>query len=215
LLRWRHPERGMISPAAFIPALEDTGLVIEVGAWVRREGLRIWKDWQARGHDGLRIAVNVSARELRHSDFVAQCTELLDEYMGDHGLDIEITESMLMDDISKSVYVLQALRSLGCKISIDDFGTGYSSLNYLSRLPADTLKIDQTFTNAIALSADTLSLVTNIIGLAHSLGLSVVAEGVEEEEQAKLLRLLRCDELQGYHLGKPMPVAEFQARFLD
>jgi PAS domain S-box-containing protein len=215
LIRWRHPERGMISPAAFIPALEETGLVIEVGAWVRREGLRIWKEWQALGHDGLRVAVNVSARELRHSDFVAQCAELLEPHLGEHGLDIEITESMLMDDISKSVHVLQELRSLGCKIGIDDFGTGYSSLNYLSRLPADTLKIDQSFTNAIALSADTLSLVTNIIGLAHSLGLSVVAEGVEEEEQAKLLRLLRCDELQGYHLGRPMPVAEFRAKYLD
>ena len=215
LIRWRHPERGMISPAQFIPALEETGLVIEVGAWVRREGLRIWKEWQSLGHDGLRIAVNVSARELRHADFVAQCSELLEPHLGEHGLDIEITESMLMDDISKSVHVLQALRGLGCKIGIDDFGTGYSSLNYLSRLPADTLKIDQSFTNAIALSADTLSLVTNIISLAHSLGLSVVAEGVEEEEQAKLLRLLRCDELQGYHLGRPMPVGDFRAKFLD
>jgi EAL domain-containing protein (putative c-di-GMP-specific phosphodiesterase class I) len=172
--------------------------VIEVGAWVREEGLRIWKEWQEAGHAGLRIAVNVSARELRHTAFVHRCSELLEPYFGDHGLDIEITESMLMDDISKSVHVLQSLRSLGCKIGIDDFGTGYSSLNYLSRLPADTLKIDQSFTNAIALSADTLSLVTNIISLAHSLGLSVVAEGVEDEEQAKLLRLLRCDELQGY-----------------
>jgi diguanylate cyclase (GGDEF)-like protein/PAS domain S-box-containing protein len=215
LIRWRHPERGMVSPADFIPALEETGLVLQVGAWVRREGLRIWKEWQALGHDGLRIAVNVSARELRHAGFVAECTELLEPYLGEHGLDIEITESMLMDDISKSVHVLQSLRGLGCKIGIDDFGTGYSSLNYLSRLPADTLKIDQSFTNAIALSADTLSLVTNIIGLAHSLGLQVVAEGVEEEEQAKLLRLLRCDELQGYHLGRPMPVAEFRAKFLD
>jgi EAL domain-containing protein (putative c-di-GMP-specific phosphodiesterase class I) len=215
LLRWRHPERGMVSPAQFIPALEDTGLVIEVGAWVRREGLRIWKEWQALGHDGLRVAVNVSARELRHSDFVAQCAALLEPHLGEHGLDIEITESMLMDDISKSVSVLQDLRALGCRVGIDDFGTGYSSLNYLSRLPADTLKIDQSFTNAIALSADTLSLVTNIIGLAHSLGLSVVAEGVEEEEQAKLLRLLRCDELQGYHLGRPMPVADFRVQFLD
>jgi len=215
LLRWRHPERGLVPPMQFIPALEDTGMVIEVGAWVRREGLRIWKEWQAAGHDGLRIAVNVSARELRHSDFVAQCAGLLEPHLGEHGLDIEITESMLMDDISKSVNVLQELRALGCRIGIDDFGTGYSSLNYLSRLPADTLKIDQSFTNAIAHSADTLSLVTNIISLAHSLGLSVVAEGVEEEEQAKLLRLLRCDELQGYHLGRPMPVADFRAKFLD
>jgi PAS domain S-box-containing protein len=215
LLRWRHPERGLVSPAQFIPVLEETGLVIEVGAWVRREGLRIWNQWQEKGYAGLRLAVNVSARELRHSDFVSQCTTLLESYNGEHGLDIEITESMLMDDITKSVQVLQAVRSLGCKISIDDFGTGYSSLNYLSRLPADALKIDQSFTNALALSPDTLSLVTNIISLAHSLGLTVVAEGVEEEEQAKLLRLLRCDELQGYHLGRPMPVAEFESKLLS
>lgn len=215
LLRWRHPERGLISPAEFIPVLEESGLVIDVGAWVRREGLAIWRSWHERGIEGLRIAVNVSARELRNAGFVAECTELLEEFEGEHGLDIEITESMLMDDITKSVQVLQALRSLGCKISIDDFGTGYSSLNYLSRLPADTLKMDQSFTNALALSPDTLSLVTNIIGLAHSLGLSVVAEGVEEEEQAKLLRLLRCDELQGYHLGRPMPVSEFEQKYLS
>jgi EAL domain-containing protein (putative c-di-GMP-specific phosphodiesterase class I) len=142
--------------------------------------------------------------------FLDDCSELLASYQGQHGLDIEITESMVMDDIDKSILVLQALRELGCKIAIDDFGTGYSSLNYLSRLPADTLKIDQSFTSALAVSPDTLSLVTNIIGLAHSLRLSVIAEGVEEPEQAKLLRLLRCDELQGYLLGRPMPVAEFE-----
>jgi PAS domain S-box-containing protein/diguanylate cyclase (GGDEF)-like protein len=215
LLRWRHPEHGLVSPAQFIPALEETGMVIDVGAWVRRRGLEIWKRWDQQGHAGLRIAVNVSARELRHSAFVPECAALLDPFMGEHGLDIEITESMLMDDIGKSVQVLQSLRELGCKIAIDDFGTGYSSLNYLSRLPADALKIDQSFTNALALSPDTLSLVTNIIGLAHSLGLTVVAEGVEEEEQAKLLRLLRCDQLQGYHLGRPMPVDEFEKRYLS
>ncbi len=215
LLRWRHPERGLISPVEFIPALEETGLVIEVGAWVRREGLAIWRHWHEQGHAGLRLAVNVSARELRHSDFVDDCIMLLDSYQGEHGLDIEITESMLMDDIGRSVQILQSLRSLGCKVAIDDFGTGYSSLNYLSRLPADVLKIDQSFTTALTLSSDTLSLVTNIIGLAHSLGLSVVAEGVEEEEQAKLLRLLRCDELQGYLLGRPMPVAEFERKLLN
>ena len=215
LLRWRHPERGLISPAQFIPVLEETGLVIEVGAWVRRQGLAIWRRWHDQGHAGLRLAVNVSARELRHSNFLDDCAALLEPYHGEQGLDIEITESMVMDDIGKSVQVLQVLRSLGCKIAIDDFGTGYSSLNYLSRLPVDTLKIDQSFTTALALSPDTLSLVTNIIGLAHSLGLTVVAEGVEEEEQAKLLRLLRCDELQGYHLGKPMPVAEFESKLLS
>lgn len=215
LLRWRHPERGLISPGEFIPVLEETGLVIEVGAWVRREGLAIWRRWHDRGHAELRLSVNVSARELRHSDFTSDCTALFGPYHGKHGLDIEITESMLMDDIDKSIQVLHALRRLGCRIAIDDFGTGYSSLNYLSRLPADALKIDQSFTAALGSSSDALALVTNIIGLAHSLRLSVIAEGVEEEEQAKLLRLLRCDELQGYHLGRPMPVDEFEQKFLS
>ena len=212
LLRWRHPERGLVSPAEFIPVLEETGLIIEVGAWVRREGVAILRGWHDEGIEGFRIAVNVSARELRHAHFLEECTALLEPYNGVHGLDIEITESMFMDDIAKSIRVLQVLRSLGCKINIDDFGTGYSSLNYLSRLPADVLKIDQSFTTAVALSPDTLSLVTNIIALAHSLRLTVVAEGVEEEEQAKLLRLLRCDELQGYLLGRPMPVEEFKRK---
>lgn len=215
LLRWRHPQRGLISPAEFIPVLEETGLIIEVGTWVRREGLAIWRRWHAQGHSGFRIAVNVSARELRHANFINECTTLLERTNREHGLDIEVTESMFMDDIGKCIRVLQALRDLGCKIGIDDFGTGYSSLNYLSRLPADVLKIDQSFTTAVALSPDTLSLVTNIIALAHSLKLCVVAEGVEEEEQAKLLRLLRCDELQGYLMGRPMPVAEFERTYLN
>jgi len=214
LLRWRHPERGLVSPAEFIPVLEETGLIIDVGAWVRREGLAIWRRWHSHGHSGFRIAVNVSARELRHANFISDCTALLQRSNREHGLDIEVTESMFMDDIGKCIRVLQALRDLGCKIGIDDFGTGYSSLNYLSRLPADVLKIDQSFTSAVASSPDTLSLVTNIIALAHSLKLCVVAEGVEEEEQAKLLRLLRCDELQGYLLGRPVPVQEFEKTFL-
>ena len=214
LLRWRHPERGLISPAQFIPALEDTGMIIDVGAWVRREGLSIWRRWQKQGRGDLRMAVNVSARELRNANFLERCSILLQADNGKHGLDIEITESMVMDDIGKCIQVLQSLRGLGCKIHIDDFGTGYSSLSYLSRLPVDTLKIDQSFTAALAISPDTLSLVTNVISLAHSLRLNVVAEGVEDEEQAKLLRLLRCNELQGYHLGRPMPVAEFETRLL-
>ena len=215
LLRWRHPERGLVSPALFIPLLEETGLIIDVGNWVRHEGLAIWRKWHEQGHTGLRIAVNVSARELRHVDFVGGCKQLLDAFNGEHGLDIEITESMLMDDINKSIDVLQTLRELGCKLAIDDFGTGYSSLNYLSRLPVHTLKIDQSFTAVLAESPDTLSLITTVISMAHLLSLTVIAEGVETEEQLKLLRLLRCDELQGYFLGRPVPVAEFENKYLS
>ncbi|MFT3808115.1 EAL domain-containing protein [Arenimonas sp.] len=214
LLRWRHPQRGLVGPDEFIAVLEESGLIVEVGAWVRQRALAITRHWHELGHLDLRLAVNVSARELRQLDFVAQCEALLGPLTGEHNLDIEITESLLMDDIGHSIQVLQKLRELGFRIAIDDFGTGYSSLNYLSRLPTDALKIDRSFVALLALSPDTLSLVTQVIGLAHSLGLRVVAEGVEDEEQAKLLRLLRCDELQGYFVGVPMPLEEFEQRFL-
>ena len=215
LLRWSHPERGIIVPGEFIAVLEASGLIVEAGAWVRREALAITQRWAKMGHPDLRLAVNVSASELRQMSFVSDCESLLGPFNGEHGIDIEITESMVMDDINHSVQVLNSLRSLGCKIAIDDFGTGYSSLNYLSRLPADTLKIDRSFVALLAMSPDTLSLVTNIIGLAHSLGMTVVAEGVEDEEQAKLLRLLRCDQLQGYFLDRPMPLDVFERKYLD
>jgi EAL domain-containing protein (putative c-di-GMP-specific phosphodiesterase class I) len=211
LLRWRHPERGLVSPADFIPILENTGLIVPVGRWVMAEARRAALAWRAQGHDRLRIAVNLSARELRHPRFIEQCRELLAPHAGDPPIDIEVTESLLMDDIDQSLHLLDALRDLGCKVSIDDFGTGYSSLNYLARLPVDEIKIDQSFTSVLTQSPETLALVTNIIGLAHSLSLRVVAEGVEDEEQAKLLRLLRCDHLQGYWLGRPVPADAFGA----
>jgi len=214
LLRWRHPESGLISPAEFIPLLEDTGLIVQAGHWVMRTALDTAIAWRAMGHPGLRIAVNVSARELRNLHFLDECRALLEPHAADQLLDIEVTESLLMDDIEQSIHLLQSLRDLGCRIAIDDFGTGYSSLNYLARLPVDVIKIDQSFIAQLAHSPETMSLITNIITLVHSLSLKVVAEGVEEEEQAKLLRLLRCDELQGYLLGRPMPAADFVARLL-
>jgi PAS domain S-box-containing protein len=215
LLRWRHPQHGLISPAEFIPLLEDSGLIIATGRWVIETALAILSTWRERGLGDHRIAVNVSARELRQQGFADQCRELIGDRISDHGLDIEVTESLLIEDIAQNIQVLNQLRDLGCRIAIDDFGTGYSSLNYLSRLPVDVLKIDQSFTSQIANSPETLALVTNIISLGHSLNLRVVAEGVEDEEQEKLLRLLRCDELQGYLLGRPMPLAEFESRLLS
>lgn len=214
LLRWRHPVRGLMSPADFIPLLEETGLILPVGRWVMREVMSIAERWRDSGCGGLRIAINISARELRDESFLMDTCELLGAHGQDHGLDLEITESLLMDDITRSVHTLQAMRDLGCEISIDDFGTGYSSLNYLSRLPVDVLKIDRSFVADMSNSPDCLSLVSNTIALAHALNLRVVAEGVEEEEQAKLLRLLRCDELQGYLLGRPVPVADFESQFI-
>lgn len=213
LLRWRHPEQGLISPAEFIPVLEDTGMIVPVGRWVMRTALETALSWRRAGH-ALRIAVNVSAREMRQVDFLSTCQSLLLPYAADQLLDIEVTETMLMDDIQHSIALLQNMRDLGCRIAIDDFGTGYSSLNYLARLPVDIIKVDQSFIAVLTQSPGMMSLVTNIINLAHALSLDVVAEGVEEEEQAKLLRLLHCDVLQGYLLGRPMPATQFAERLL-
>ncbi|HSR65609.1 MAG TPA: EAL domain-containing protein [Xanthomonadaceae bacterium] len=213
LLRWQHPREGWISPAEFIPLLEDSGLLVAVGRWVMREAIATAEIWRKRDPT-LRLAVNVSARELRHAGFLDACRELLAPYAGRAPIDIEITESVIVDDVESSVQLLQALRGFGCGVAIDDFGTGYSSLNYLVRLPVDTLKIDRSFVAMLEDSPDTVTLVSNTIGLAHALGLAVVAEGVETEAQAQLLRALGCELLQGYLLGRPLPADAFASRFL-
>ena len=213
LLRWRHPIDGPVSPAEFIPVLEDTGLMVPVGQWVMREALATADAWRTR-FPGFRIAVNVSARELRDAEFLDGCRALLAPFAGEPPIDIEVTESLLMHDVDQSIVLLQGMRELGCKVAIDDFGTGYSSLNYLVRLPIDTVKIDQSFVAMLGDSPETVSLVTNMIGLAHTLGLNVVAEGVEQEGQATQLRALRCDVLQGYLLGRPIPADRFEREVL-
>jgi EAL domain-containing protein (putative c-di-GMP-specific phosphodiesterase class I)/GGDEF domain-containing protein len=212
LMRWRHPTLGMVSPAEFIPLLESTGLITTTGLWVMQTVHGMLARWRAAGLGEHRICINVSAREFRQKGFVERCRALFD---GDSaGVDVEVTESVVMHDLQRTIDILTGLRALGCTVSIDDFGTGYSSLNYLAKLPTDILKIDRSFIADMAVSAQTLSLVTNIIALAHSLDLQVVAEGVETEEQAKLLRLLRCDMLQGYLLGRPVPIEEFERLYL-
>jgi len=214
LMRWRHPRRGLISPEEFIPILEDTGLIVQVGRWVMRSAMGTALAWRARGYPDFRIAVNVSARELRDANFSSESRALLEPHSANQLLDVEVTESLLMDDIEQSIRLLESLRALGCRIAIDDFGTGYSSLNYLVRLPVDILKIDQSFVAQLVHSPETVSLVNNIITMANSLSLRVVAEGVETEAQADILRLLHCDELQGFLLGEPMQAEQFAARFL-
>ena len=211
LLRWNHPQRGQVAPAEFIPIAEQTGMIVELGEWVRRTAMDHAVGWRERGMDGLRIAVNLSARELEQPDFVERCLQTLGPQSHDQCLDLELTESLIMGDIQHSMGVLEALRGCGSRIAIDDFGTGYSSLNYLTRLPVDALKIDRSFVGALAQSADAVSMVSNVIQLEHSLGLTVIAEGVEDEEQAKLLRLLRCDEMQGYLISRPVPEGELVA----
>jgi EAL domain-containing protein (putative c-di-GMP-specific phosphodiesterase class I) len=205
LIRWNRPGHGLIAPANFIPQLEEYGFILEVGAWVLRQSAADYREWLQRGLSAPRIAVNVSPLQLRHSDFIA----VLEQAMGSNGersapLDIEITEGVLMEKTDEVIQKLNRIRKMGVCVAIDDFGTGYSSLRYLARLPIDTLKIDRSFVMAMTENADDMAIVSSIISLAHGLDLNVVAEGVETEEQRKLLRLLRCDQMQGYLFSGPV-----------
>jgi diguanylate cyclase (GGDEF)-like protein/PAS domain S-box-containing protein len=209
LIRWKHPERGMVSPGEFIPILEETGMIIDVGRWALKRAALDHAGWGAAGLKPPRIAVNVSAVQLRRRDFVDYMKNALAEVEGSSGrLDIEITESMLMEDIDGSIVKLKAVQAIGLQVALDDFGTGYSSLSYLARLPIDSLKIDRSFIMQMPKSPEQMAIVSTVISLARALNLKVVAEGVETEEQSNLLRLLRCDEVQGYLFGKPMPPEE-------
>jgi len=206
LIRWQDPESGLVPPGHFIPLLEETGLIIEVGEWALGQALADYRDWVARGYNAPRIAVNVSLIQLRRSDFV----DMVGNVIGDmtsipHGLDIEITESLIMENVEANIHKLKMLQDMGLNISIDDFGTGYSSLGYLARLPVDALKIDRSFIVAMSDNADSMTIVSAIISLGHSLDLKVIAEGVETEAQSRYLKLLKCDQMQGYIFSKPLP----------
>jgi diguanylate cyclase (GGDEF)-like protein/PAS domain S-box-containing protein len=211
LIRWKSPEHGLVPPLKFIPLLEETGLIVEVGAWALRRAALDHKTWVGQGLSAPRVAVNVSAVQLRRPDFVAGLQAAIEYGASEPGLDLEVTESLIMEDIEGSIEKLKAARALGISIAIDDFGTGYSSLAYLARLPVQTLKIDRTFIIAMLEDPNVTTLVQTMISLAHSLRLKVVAEGVEEEEQAMMLRLLRCEEMQGYLFSKPLPLEEMTA----
>ncbi len=206
LIRWRDPANGIVPPGTFIPILEDTGMIIEVGAWAIRRALEDSRRFHEAGVDVGRIAVNVSALQLQHKDFVQSIREINREVGPELPLDLEITESMLMTDFKNNVARLDAVRDMGIQIAIDDFGTGYSSLGYLARLPVHALKIDRSFIETMAMSPESMTIVSTIISLAHSLNLKVIGEGVEDEEQAKFLRLLKCNELQGYLFSRPLPL---------
>lgn len=214
LLRWRRQDDRLVSPADFIPLLEDTGLIVPVGRWVMAQALATTLHWRRTLWPGLRVAVNVSAQEFRHRDFLTRATDLLEPFAACQPIDIELTESVLVEDVEQSADVLQQVRNLGCKIDIDDFGTGYSSLNYLIKLPIDGIKIDRSFIAVLTESPEKMAISSTIISLAHSLGLSVVAEGVEREDQARLLHLLRCDFLQGFLFGRSMDAQAFAETFL-
>ena len=212
LLRWHHPEKGSISPGYFIPIIEDTGLIIPIGEWVLRQACKDMAEWQKLGVPVKHIAVNVSTRQFKQLGFV----ELVQEIVQSTGIDpntleLELTESILIDDLELTLEVLTRLRNMGVRMAIDDFGTGYSSLNYLKQFPVDTLKIDQSFIRNLPTNSDDAQITRTIISMAHNLGLGVIAEGVETKEQLEFLQKTQCEEVQGYLFSKPLPVKELIA----
>lgn len=213
LVRWRHPERGMVSPAEFIPLAEDTGLILPLGQWVLDTAcaqLALWAQTEALAR--LTIAVNVSARQFHHKDFVASVLDTLARTGANpQRLKLELTESLLVTDVEGVIAKMRALRERGVGFSLDDFGTGYSSLAYLKRLPLDQLKIDQGFVRDILIDPDDAAISRTVIALADSLGLTVIAEGVETQDHLDSLARMGCDHYQGYFFSKPLPVAEFEA----
>ncbi len=215
LIRWNDPLTGLVPPGRFIPVLEETGLINEVGRWALRQAIADHLRWRAAGLPAVRISVNVSPLQLRDRGFAEQVRAATGvDPRAAAGLELEITESLIMEDVKHSISSLQAIRALGVTIAIDDFGTGFSSLSYLSKLPVDTLKIDRSFVKEMTAAPEGLALVSTIINLAHAMKLKVVAEGVETEEQSRLLRLLDCDEFQGFLFSKPVPREVFEASFL-
>ncbi len=206
LLRWEHPERGMVSPVEFIPVLEETGLIVAVGEWVIREACAQLRTWEKQGMGNFPVAINVSARQFAEQDFSARVKHILDEEMIDpRMIELEITESVLIARAEDAISSLQALKLLGISVSVDDFGTGYSSLSYLKRFPLDALKIDRSFVRDIPDDLDDAAIVRTIIAMAHGLRLKVIAEGVERPEQMRFLADHGCDVIQGYLLSKPQP----------
>src|SRR6266850_1859707 len=211
LIRWRSPELGLVAPMEFIPLLEETGLILQVGSWALKRASLDHRDWVEQALKAPRIAVNVSPIQLRQRDFVDVLKQAIIGGVALPGIDLEITEGVVMENIQANIEKLTAVHALGVNIAIDDFGTGYSSLGYLAKLPVQSLKIDRSFIIAMVQDPDTMTLVSTIISLAHSLRLKIVAEGVDSEDQAKHLRLMRCDEMQGYLFSKPLPLDELTA----
>ncbi|HEY9199130.1 MAG TPA: EAL domain-containing protein [Gammaproteobacteria bacterium] len=216
LIRWNDPDNGIVPPGKFIPLLEETGLILEVGAWAIRRALDDHLRWRLMGIQPPRIAVNVSAIQLRQTNFVDTVRHAISEVQPErHGLDLEITESLIMEDIERNIGEIDELREMAVNIAIDDFGTGYSSLSYLARLPVQTLKIDRSFIATMMGNSDNMTIVSTIVSLAHSLNMKVIAEGVETKEQSRILKLMKCDEIQGYLFSRPMPFEQITALLQD
>jgi diguanylate cyclase (GGDEF)-like protein len=212
LVRWQPKDADTVSPQQFIPVLEDTGLIVPVGEWILHTACAANRAWQDAGLPRMRMAVNLSARQFRDAGLADMVERVLRETrLAPEWLELEITESMLMDNMDRTIDVLQRLSAMGVHLTIDDFGTGYSSLGYLKRLPIGTLKIDSSFIRDLTTNTSDAALVNAIIVMSHGLGLRVVAEGVETPDQARYLREQACDEMQGYYFSRPMPAADLRA----
>lgn len=213
LIRWRHPERGLVSPAQFIPIAEERGLIVPIGNWVLREACRQNKEWQGAGLPPIAVAVNLSALQFQQKNLSQEVARILQECgLAPACLELELTESAVMRDAETTIATMGMLKDVGLRLAMDDFGTGYSSLSQLKRLPFDKLKIDQSFVRGLPDDPDDLAISTAIIGMGKALKLKVIAEGVETEEQREVLQSVGCDEIQGYLVAKPLPASDF-ARF--
>jgi EAL domain-containing protein (putative c-di-GMP-specific phosphodiesterase class I) len=210
LLRWQHPEMGLVLPYRFIPLAEETGLIVPIGEWVLQRTCLQYQRWRDQGQALLRMSVNLSSRQFKQDNFIKRIRTIIDETCIDPTLlELELTESLLITDFDEVNHILHQLKEMGMLLAIDDFGTGYSSLSYLKRFPIDKLKIDQSFVRDVPNNKEDMSIIKAIIALARSLRLSVIAEGVETKSQQIFLKSLKCDEIQGYLIGRPMPEQEF------
>jgi len=210
LVRWQHPERGLLMPIDFIRIAEQSSLILPLGEWVLRQACADAAAWQRQSMEGVRVAVNISQKQLQEADFASMVNRALDESRLRHDLlELEITESVAAQDPEATSVLLKELRAAGVRVSIDDIGTGYSSLAYLKQFPVSTVKIDKTFVSNVTTDRSDAAIVAAVIGVAHSLDMEVVAEGVETEEQATFLRQHHCNWMQGFLFGEPMPIEEW------
>ncbi len=208
-VRRKHPDWGMVSPAQFIPLAEETGLIVQIGEWVLKTACEQSRQWRDQGIPGVRVAVNLSARQFAQKSLLQDVARIIAESgLTPESLELEITESMVMQNAEHARETLEKLKAMGVSLSIDDFGTGYSSLAYLKRFPIDCIKVDRSFIKDIPVDADDMAITKGVIALGHSLRLKVVAEGVETKEQQEFLQANDCDEMQGFLFSKPLPAEE-------
>jgi len=212
LIRWQHPDMGLVSPVNFIPIAEENGLINIIGEFVLRSACRQAKQWQDQGFDLIKIAVNLSARQMQQELPELVVSILKENKLDAKYLELELTENILLDNVEKTISILHELNAIGVSVSIDDFGTGYSSLSYLQRLPIDTLKIDRSFLNDVQSEDDDAPIITTIIGMAKNLKLNVIAEGIETSQQLEFLKKHQCDQAQGFYFGRPCPAKEFSEK---